>query len=119
MSLETFTASYIETALWAEHDECNGAELAPETQEAMEADCKAFYAAYSDTIQAATLRVGRSENDIAAGHDFWLTRNGHGAGFWDGDWSQPAQDILDNASKLAGQRSLYAGDDGLIYQMEG
>ena len=20
------------------------------------------------------------------GHDFWLTRNGHGAGFWDGDW---------------------------------
>ena len=21
-----------------------------------------------------------------AGHDFWLTSNGHGAGFWDGDW---------------------------------
>lgn len=21
-----------------------------------------------------------------AGHDFWLTQNGHGAGFWDGDW---------------------------------
>jgi|TARA_R110000744_G_scaffold366338_1_gene475354 hypothetical protein len=21
------------------------------------------------------------------GHDFWLTRNGHGAGFWDGDWN--------------------------------
>lgn len=20
------------------------------------------------------------------GHDFWLTRNGHGAGFWDGDY---------------------------------
>lgn len=21
-----------------------------------------------------------------AGHDFWLTSQGHGAGFWDGDW---------------------------------
>ena len=21
------------------------------------------------------------------GHDFWLTRNGHGAGFWDGGWN--------------------------------
>lgn len=21
-----------------------------------------------------------------AGHDFWLTTQGHGAGFWDGDW---------------------------------
>jgi hypothetical protein len=31
---------------------------------------------------------GRFGNDLAgaAGHDFQLTRNGHGAGFWDGDW---------------------------------
>ena len=21
-----------------------------------------------------------------AAHDFWYTRNGHGVGFWDGDW---------------------------------
>jgi len=25
-------------------------------------------------------------NATQAGHDFWLTQNGHGAGFWDGDW---------------------------------
>lgn len=23
-----------------------------------------------------------------AGHDLWLTRNGHGAGFWDGYWPE-------------------------------
>ena len=23
------------------------------------------------------------DNVVQAGHDFWLTRNGHGAGFWD------------------------------------
>lgn len=42
-------------------------------------DCLSFYS-----------RIGcflDGENEVArAGHDFWLTRNGHGAGFWDGDW---------------------------------
>tara|TARA_R110000851_G_scaffold78774_1_gene173729 strand:+ start:864 stop:1235 length:372 start_codon:yes stop_codon:yes gene_type:complete len=30
-------------------------------------------------------------NDVdysTAGHDFWLTRNHHGAGFWDGDYPE-------------------------------
>ena len=30
-----------------------------------------------------------SAEDLA-GHDFWLTRNGHGTGFWDaGRWKAP------------------------------
>ena len=30
---------------------------------------------------------GLTDDELArAGTDFWLTRNGHGAGFWDGDW---------------------------------
>jgi hypothetical protein len=29
-----------------------------------------------------------------AGHDYCLTRNGHGAGFWDGDWSNDIGEIL-------------------------
>jgi hypothetical protein len=28
---------------------------------------------------------GQYSNEQLAGHDFWLTRNGHGAGFWDRD----------------------------------
>lgn len=24
-----------------------------------------------------------------AARDFWYTRNGHGCGFWDGDWDEP------------------------------
>lgn len=50
-----------------------------------------------------------------AGHDFWLTRNGHGAGFWDGDWAEPAATTLTNASKAFSEVNLYAGDDGRIY----
>ena len=26
-------------------------------------------------------------SDAQAGHDLWLTRNGHGAGFWDRGWN--------------------------------
>jgi len=54
-----------------------------------------------------------------AGHDFWLTRNGHGAGFWDGDWLEPAASALDAYSSKAGPVSVYVRDDGLLYQMGG
>ncbi len=50
-----------------------------------------------------------------AGHDFWLTRCGHGAGFWDGDWPEPAASVLTEASKEFGNVDLYVGDDGQIY----
>ncbi|QNP78372.1 hypothetical protein [Agrobacterium tumefaciens] len=50
-----------------------------------------------------------------AGHDFWLTRCGHGAGFWDGDWPEPAASVLTTASEEFGNVDLYVGDDGQIY----
>lgn len=49
-----------------------------------------------------------------AGHDFWLTRCGHGAGFWD----RGLGDIgckLTEAASVYGSVDLYIGDDGLIY----
>ena len=40
-----------------------------------------------------------SDNQIAqAGHDFWLTRNGHGTGFWDKENIYPQAELL---TKLA------------------
>ena len=52
------------------------------------------------------------------GHDFWLTRNHHGSGFWDRDEKYPPgiADYLYNISKQFGQVDLYIGDDGFIYQ---
>lgn len=49
-----------------------------------------------------------------AGHDFCLSRNGHGTGFWDrgaGDLG----DSLHRAAKVYGDGSLYLGQDGRIY----
>lgn len=43
-------------------------------------DCLSFYSRIACYLDG-------TDNELArAGHDFWFTRNGHGCGFWDGDW---------------------------------
>ncbi len=121
IGLTTFLNAYIEAALWSstdESDERGGApmdanykakDIAPEALGAMRADCAAFL-----SMDAAR------EDDIGtdwerAGHDFWLTRNGHGAGFWDGDWPEQSGKRLTALSKTFGESNLYIGDDGRVY----
>lgn len=49
------------------------------------------------------------------GHDLWLTRNRHGAGFWDGDWPSPLAESLTEFSNELGECVAYLGDDKLLY----
>ena len=113
MKYDEFTMSYMETALWAETDDDDQPldsgeyELAPETLEKMVEDCRLFQEKWGHLI---------SGREAEAGHDFWLTRRGHGAGFWDGDWPEGVETGLTNACKWFGNVDLYVGDDGLIYQ---
>lgn len=48
------------------------------------------------------------------GHDFWLTRNGHGAGFWDRGLGELGSKLSD-AAKTFGSSDAYIGDDGKVY----
>ena len=125
-----FFRSYVGTALWSStddednpldsgHDDCD---IAEDTLEGMRRDCASFYAANSEHIHCDGAPCSndfqgstKQREASMAGHDFWLTRCGHGAGFWDGDWPEPAATALDNASKIFGNVDLYIGDDGLIY----
>jgi hypothetical protein len=123
--LDEFTHAYIEAALWSSNDESDerggqpldanytGADLAPKTLERIIADCAKFQSENADylTEEYTSSRYGVLAQ---AGHDFWLTRCGHGCGFWDGDWEEPAA-ILTLASERFGNVDLYVGDDGLIY----
>jgi hypothetical protein len=105
--MDSFTRAYIETALWAE--DLVGNSFAEETISMMAKDCERFISEnYGDLF---------GEDPAAAGHDFWLTRNGHGAGFWDGDWPETAGKRLTAASHAYGEVDLYVGDDGKIYQV--
>lgn len=120
--MDEFTRQYIETALWSTNDESTPAggvpmdanydadDIHPDTLARMKADCAAFQAAHADDIAC---------DPSQAGHDFWLTRNGHGAGFWDGDWPEEVGGRLTTASKEAGTYNLLVGDDGMIHGYPG
>ena len=109
-----FTNSYVETALWSSSEEdgepldknYSAEDIDPDTIKKMEDDAFEFLRQNWELVQMDL---------IAAGHDFWLTRNGHGAGFWDGDWPEAAGKRLTKSSKTFGEMTLYVGDDGKIY----
>jgi len=46
-------------------------------------------------------------------HDFWLTRNGHGAGFWDRGQGATGE-ALTAMAKVYGEVNLYVNQAGLI-----
>lgn len=116
--MDSFTSSYLEAALWSSMDNSDDqggepldanhtvADLDPETLAQVIEDCEAFQRDHADDI---------ADDLDRAGHDFWLTRNHHGAGFWDGDWQKEVGDRLTAASHGFGSVDLYVGDDGLIY----
>lgn len=121
--MNVFTAAYIEAALWSSTDDqgdpldrdYNDDDLAPETLARMEADCREFYVAQGELLTSENCNNAAYGVDSYAGHDFWLTRNRHGAGFWDGGWREPAAEALSDAAHAYGECNLYVGDDGLIY----
>lgn len=106
--------AYLETSLWSSTDD-DGGPLSGEhdtdnidaaTRAEMLSDCRDFWA--SNYAYLRTMDPGQ------AGHDFWLTRNGHGAGFWDRGLGELGE-RLTRAAKIYGGVDLYVGDDGLIY----
>ena len=115
--LDEFTLAYVEAALWSSCDESGTPldknygilECAPATLERMQADCLVF-----ERANAADMEVRNAES---AGHDFWLTRNRHGAGYWDGDWPKEVGERLTKAAHAFREIDLYIGDDGLIYAL--
>lgn len=84
--------------------------LSLEALEFMLADCLMFQKDNAEVLKASGIEGGR------AGHCFWLSRNGHGSGFFDEKTiSRDYQDALQKASKKFHESDLYAGDDGQLY----
>lgn len=123
-TLDKFTRGYIDCALWSSTDEegkpldknFDISDLAPECLTRMIDDCAKFQEQNGELLTSEHYNFA-VKYDISeyAGHDFWLTRNRHGAGFWDGDWVSPAGDRLTVAAHNFGECDLYVGDDRKIY----
>jgi len=128
MSKEFLTA-YVGCALWTTTDE-KGKDLVKgqgqlhaedvvcefrkritdELWKRFENDCNSFIEQAGDLINDENCKNSMSR----AGHDFWLTRNGHGAGFSDGHWTDHAATKLTELSDTFGEQTLYVGDNGMI-----
>ena len=130
--LDTFTKHYLIAALFTDSeqllfDNTDGRvfdlnDFAPEFIARSYAECQAFqhqargflpftYQEYIDKGNADHPDAGSPE--ACAGHDFWLSRNGHGCGFWDRGLVYGEQ--LHRYARDMKEVDLYIGDDGQIY----
>lgn len=114
-SLDAFSRAYLACALWTGTDDdqepldANYSEddFAKEAIVTAAATCKAF-----KKENAAWLRF--AGDDSQNGHDLWLTRNGHGAGFWDRGYSERVSSKLTEASEALGETYVFEVDGQLV-----
>lgn len=114
MDINEVTKHYLIAALWSSTGDDGEPldavhsvdDIAPEARAKAQKDCADFVEACGAALATATAEQ--------VGHDFWLTRNRHGAGFWDRGLGSLGE-YLTTMAQAAGDCDAYAGDDGLIY----
>lgn len=107
---ENFFQAYQAAAVWAETDDYGQpldsnysiSDFSAESKKRMRLSCAVFIAQNLSLLQSAVWHSGY--NWEQAGHDFWLTRNGHGAGFWDRGLKDIGDRLSDSARKFSGSR---------------
>lgn len=117
--LEAFFDAYVECAFWSSRvNNCipeedptpldeffEPADLTDEARASLLADCRDFLISNRDLI---------GDLDMSqCGHDFWLSRNGHGTGFWDRGTGKQGDD-LHAAAKVYGSVDFWITVDGKI-----
>lgn len=112
--LDKFTEAYIACLLWAETDDNQEpldshykvSDIATEALHTIIEDCVNF--------QVANKGLLRDLDESQCGHDFWLTRHGHGSGFWDRGLGEIGETLSQKAHEF-GSCDPYIGDDGKLY----
>jgi hypothetical protein len=89
-------------------DVAGDAEWSEEALAETSADVRAFV----DECRADTIDAGMDARQC--GHDFCLTRNHHGTGFWDRGLGEAGRRLTD-AADVYGESDAYLGDDGRLY----
>lgn len=111
--MDRLTKAYLTCALWSSSDD-DGQDLdakfsvedfSPSDIAAAKEECDSFRNDAGPWLDEWT--------DEQAGHDFWLTRNHHGAGFW--DRGLPFGDELTMLAHAAGEQYVLVGDDGKVF----
>ena len=115
--LDVIVCAYACCALWSSTDDDGEPldslysfdDLSPDTIQSFKEDCTGFAQSNVELLQSVDMELEQ------IGHDFWLTRNRHGAGFWDRNLGATGDKLTEQAREY-GEIYLYVGDDGLVYQ---
>lgn len=117
-TLDQFVSEYIVTLIWQAPEDDNGDNLDAYTIDDMDTgDCKRIRDDCERFLAIAMLPLQNTPDSYTmaqAAHDYALTRNGHGVGFWDrglGDIGEQLSSICDDM----GEMDIYLGDDGKLY----
>lgn len=121
--VEAMVKGYVSCALWVGTDifEEDGEpeplderfdvdDVAEEAMASIRADVEAFIAHNSADLLTYAIALDWER----AGHDFYLTRNRHGAGFWDRGLGDVGRRLTE-AAHVYGESDLYVGEDGSLY----
>lgn len=119
VELDSFTQSYLEAALRSSTDdddrpfdeEHTTDDFSVEALQEAKRECEDFQEAHHEDLALAY--EAPNYDEARAGHDFWLTRNRHGAGFWDRGLGDVGRRLTD-AAHAYGEVNLYVGDSGKV-----
>lgn len=111
--VEAMLPHYLECADWADtpEDAESGLDFSEATKAAALADCERF------AIKAWVYIKDCAPEQVA--HDFWLTRNHHGTGFWarpEVYKSVNCAELLTEIAQSFGERSIYEHNGRLIIE---
>ena len=106
---DAFSDSYFDTAIWAEKPEDCDADVWPGCYPKILQDCDRFQRENEELLNEAYQTMTRDGYghirlyDVTdAGHDFFLSRNGHGTGFWDRGLGEVGDKLHEAASAFGG-----------------
>lgn len=112
--VKIITDHFIMALIWSEVDDSGSplddnydeSDIAPEGYNEIYQDCESFYKEAKPLLDEAGSSLEQT------GHDFCLTRNRHGVGFWDRGYGDIG-DRLSNMCKPYGSIHLMESDGGL------
>jgi len=121
-----FFNAYIEAMIWTlpEHDEgenigpgdyfVNEDDLDGEGMKKLQSIARRFWRENKDAIARGNIGANGWSIYAQAGHDLWLTQNGHGTGFWDRPeiWGDDMDTLDANATALGEVYTEWSYEEG-------
>ena len=104
LNITDFVISYLATAAWITVDSGENDEFTKDAKETAKMDCLTFIslviAEFGAEDAHPLLTVQGNDLTSLTAHDFFLTRNGHGVGFWDRPEMYGGQENVDRLTAI-------------------